>query len=152
MWRHRNGQPLLARRAADDSLCGGGGASVSDVSIEGSVLAANEAFYAAFNARDLDAMASLWARQSPVACVHPGWNVLTGREDVLTSWERILSNPDQARIVSGGASVNVIGSLGVVVCREFVGGTPLLATNLFVEEDGAWRMVHHHSGPVMQMG
>src|SRR5579883_2287878 len=69
------------------------------------VLAANGAFYAAFNARDMDAMASIWAARAPVACIHPGWNVLIGRDAVLDSWRGILSNPEQPRIVSAGASI-----------------------------------------------
>jgi len=35
-----------------------------------------------------------------------------------------------------------------VICRELVGGSPLAATNVFVREDGAWRLLHHQSGPV----
>jgi hypothetical protein len=36
----------------------------------------------------------------------------------------------------------------MVVCRELVGGSALVATNLFVLEGGRWRLFHHHSGPV----
>src|SRR5438309_276363 len=43
------------------------------------VLAANEAFYRAFNQKDSAAMSALWSESMDVACVHPGWNVLTGR-------------------------------------------------------------------------
>ena len=39
------------------------------------LLAANEAFYRAFASRDAEAMAGLWARTVPVACIHPGWDV-----------------------------------------------------------------------------
>lgn len=112
-------------------------------------LAANEAFYGAFVARDMAAMATLWARGHGVRCVHPGWNALIGREAVLESWRGILGNPEQPRIVSGGASVQVIGDVAVVTCRELVSGSPLVATNIFVREDGAWRLLLHHSGPVM---
>lgn len=115
------------------------------------VQAANEAFYAAFNAKDADAMEAVWARRLPVSCIHPGWNVLSGREAVIESWQAILANPDQPRIVSGGASVQLTEDVAIVVCRELVGGSPLAATNLFAREDGAWRMIHHHSGPVYQI-
>ncbi|MEK6609286.1 MAG: nuclear transport factor 2 family protein, partial [Myxococcota bacterium] len=50
---------------------------------EDDVLAANESFYAAFAARDADAMEALWATGVPVACVHPGWDAIRGREDVV---------------------------------------------------------------------
>ncbi len=119
---------------------------------EQAVLAANEAFYAAFNAKDIQAMELLWAREAHVACIHPGWNVLSGREQVMESWRGILLNEEQPRIVAGGASVHIVGDIAYVVCRELVAGSPLAATNLFVREAGEWRIAHHHSSPVALAG
>lgn len=115
------------------------------------VVAANEAFYRAFNQKDTGAMDALWARSTPVACIHPGWNVLVGRELVLESWLGILSNPSQPKIISGGATVMFLGDAAVVTCRELVAGTPLAATNIFVLESGTWKLAHHQSGPVSVM-
>jgi ketosteroid isomerase-like protein len=115
------------------------------------VLAANDAFYRAFNERDIPGMEALWASEAPVRCIHPGWNTLDGREDVLASWRAILSNPQQGKIVAGGAVEFVSGDVAIVTCRELVGGHPLAATNVFIREGGAWRLVHHHSSPVMQV-
>lgn len=115
------------------------------------VLTANETFYGAFNAKDVTAMDAIWARTAPVACVHPGWNIITGREEVMASWEAILSNPMQPRIVSGGARVLVPGEMAIVLCRELVAGSPLAATNIFVREAGGWKLVHHHSSPVARI-
>jgi ketosteroid isomerase-like protein len=112
------------------------------------VLAANEAFYAAFNQKDVAAMERAWSHQEHITCIHPGWNLLRGRDEVLESWRAILANPDQARIVVGGAGVTIMGGAGLVLCRELVGGMPLAATNLFVQEGGTWKLLHHHSGPV----
>ncbi len=112
------------------------------------VLAANAAFYAAFANRDEAAMDALWSRGVPVTCIHPGWNVLVGRDAVMESWEAILSNPEQPRIVGGGAQAQVLGETAIVTCRELVAGNPLAATNVFVREDGRWLLVHHHAGPV----
>ena len=39
---------------------------------ETEVLAANEAFYRAFDDGDREAMRRLWASRAPVVCVHPG--------------------------------------------------------------------------------
>ncbi len=36
--------------------------------------------------------------------------------------------------------------MAIVVCYETVGQFTLVATNVFVREEGAWRMVHHQSG------
>src|SRR5687768_1663332 len=93
-------------------------------------------------------MEALWASSVPVHCIHPGWNVLSGREPVIESWRRILSNEGQPKLVTGGAEATVVGEVAVVICREFVAGTPLAATNVFVLEEGSWKLAHHHSGPV----
>jgi len=118
------------------------------VNPEEAVLEANDAFYRAFNQKDAAAMDAVWARSTEVGCIHPGWNVLRGRDAVMESWTGILSNPAQPRIVSGHAAVIFLGEVAVVLCRELVAGSPLAATNLFVHEDGAWKLAHHHSGPV----
>jgi ketosteroid isomerase-like protein len=112
------------------------------------ILAANEEFYACFNRKEGDAMDAAWSQREDVSCIHPGWNVLLGREAVVDSWRAILANPNQPRIVVGGAEVTLAGDCGVVICRELVAGSPLAATNVFVREDGGWKLLHHQSGPV----
>jgi hypothetical protein len=57
---------------------------------EGRVLEANAAFYDAFAEGDYDRMGDLWARHAHVTCIHPGWDVLSGRTGVLASWRAIL--------------------------------------------------------------
>jgi hypothetical protein len=115
---------------------------------ETDVLAANEAFYQAFNQRDMAWMETLWASTAAVSCIHPGWNVLQGREAVLGSWRSILNNPGQPRIVAGGAIASVFDSIAIVICRELVAGSPLVATNVFVREEATWKLAHHQSGGV----
>lgn len=115
---------------------------------EGRVLAANQALYAAFNTRDLASMERLWAREAPVACVHPGWAAVHGRENVMATWRAILENPDQPRVVAGAAEAYVRGEAAWVVCRELVAGSPLAATNVFVLEEGEWRITQHHSSAI----
>lgn len=115
------------------------------------VLAANESFYRAFADMDYAAMDALWARTIGVACVHPLGELLLGREEVMDAWRAILANPDQPRVVSGGAEATVVGDMGFVVCREFVAGTPINATNIFAREGGVWRMTHHHSSPMVML-
>jgi ketosteroid isomerase-like protein len=115
------------------------------------VLAANEAFYASFNQKDGDAMDAVWSSRDDITCIHPGWNVLRGREAVVESWRAILNNPNQPRIVVGGAEVAFAGEGAIVICRELVAGSPLAATNVFVREDFGWKLVHHQSGPVSSL-
>ena len=114
------------------------------------MLEANDAFYAAFAHRDAEAMDALWAREAEVACLHPGWELLVGREAVVTSWRRIiLGGGAPPGIRCERASAHVVGDTAWVVCAEIVPGGALAATNVFVREDGAWRLAHHHSSPVM---
>ena len=111
------------------------------------VLAANAAFYEAFRGEDLAAMDALWARTAPVACVHPGWPPLVGREQVMESWRGILT-AGAPPIRAESPRVLQLGDVAYVICYEVVPGGRLVATNVFVREDGSWRMVHHHAGPV----
>jgi len=114
---------------------------------EQEVLFANEAFYRAFGDRDLHAMDALWSRENPVACVHPGWGALVGRGAVLESWASLLANPRSPTPACRAPRAFVCGAAAFVICFEELEGNFLLATNVFVREKSAWRMVHHQSGP-----
>jgi ketosteroid isomerase-like protein len=116
------------------------------------VLAANLEFYRAFTARDAAAMEALWARDLPVACTHPGWAPLRDRDSVIASWRRLLGTPDSPTVACQDEEVFLYGGFAIVICEEELPGNTLTATNVFAEEDGAWRLVHHHSGPVFQRG
>ncbi len=109
------------------------------------VLEANEAFYRAFAAHDAAAMERLWAQQHPVACIHPAWDVLDGRKDVVASWQAILDSPGAPEVSCSFAEAHVLGDAAFVVCHEVLPGARLAATNLFVREGGAWKIVHHQA-------
>ena len=113
------------------------------------VLAANLEFYRAFAARDLAAMDGLWAKAALVACIHPGWPALVDREAVIESWRGILSNPEAPRIVCYDERVFLYGDTALVICEEELGGGTLIASNLFVREDGSWRLAHHQAGQLV---
>jgi len=113
------------------------------------VLAANLEFYRAFTMHDVEAMDRLWARKATVLCTHPGWVPLAGRKAVMASWHGILSNPDAPLVMCHGDTAYLYGDIAVVQCEEELSGGHLAATNIFVKEDGAWRLVHHHSSPIL---
>lgn len=117
------------------------------------VLAANAAFYAAFTRRDLRALEELWAHRTDLACTHPGWEALVGRAAVLQSFRAILLGggaPATLRCVQ--PTVHLLGAdTAYVLCTEVVPGGSLAATNLFVREDGVWRLVHHHAAPIARL-
>lgn len=111
------------------------------------VLFANEAFYRAFADRDLRAMDEAWARSHPVACIHPGWEPLFGRDAELRSWQAILAGPQSPRIDCVAPRAFVLGAAAYVICFEDLDGGYLVATNVFVREGSLWRMIHHQAGP-----
>lgn len=122
---------------------------VSDMTdVERAVLAANTTFYDAFTRRDVGAMDAVWSARSPVACIHPGWSALLGRDPVMASWRAILEGPGAPAIHCADAVAHVLGDSAFVTCFEHVPGGQLVATNVFVREGGSWRMVHHQAGPV----
>ena len=111
------------------------------------IVAANEAFYAAFRNQDALAMDALWARHAPVACIHPGWGALLGRERVLASWLAIMAS-GAPQVRCHAPRVQLLGEVAYVICDELIDGNRLVATNVLVREDAAWRLVHHHAGQV----
>ena len=114
-------------------------------------LAANAAFYAAFAASDAERMDAVWARRAPVACVHPGWEVLVGRDPVMESWRRMFETGGAPPILCEKAVAHLLGPAAFVTCFERVPGAVLVATNLFVREEGKFRMVHHQAGPLTRL-
>jgi ketosteroid isomerase-like protein len=112
------------------------------------ILFANEAFYRAFADQDFPAMDELWSQSAPVACIHPGWDVLTERDAIMESWRAIFSNPDQPPIRFGNALAHLYGPVAFVTCVEALADSFLVATNFFRGEDGAWKLVHHRASPL----
>ncbi len=110
------------------------------------VLFANDAFYLAFANMDFQAMDEIWAAETQVTCIHPGWDPLSGRDEVMESWEAILSNPTATNITCKNPTVRVFDDFACVICHEVLEQGFLVATNLFVSEDGQWKIIHHQAG------
>lgn len=112
------------------------------------VLAKNRAFYASFRERDLLSMDELWARHAEVVCVHPGWQPLFGRAQVMASWKALLEQSELPAVTCEAARVFVTGDSALVVCEEVLSNGRLSATNLFIREGGEWLLLHHQAGPI----
>jgi ketosteroid isomerase-like protein len=120
------------------------------------VRAANSAFYAAFESRDLDQMSTVWEHSDRVSCVHPGWQVLRGWGAVAGSWFALFGGPQHLQFILTNEAVEVAGDVGWVTVDENlldgdqVAGT-VTALNVFVrDDDGVWRLIAHHGSPVAQ--
>jgi len=117
------------------------------------LLDANQAFYDAHEQRDLDAMIAVWSTGDDVVCVHPGWRILRGEREVLSSWAAIFGGGGRNQFIITNVEAFVRGDVGVVTCDENLvdgsAGATIAATNVFERRDGAWRMVAHHGSPVV---
>src|SRR5690554_6588025 len=114
---------------------------------EEAVMSANREFYRAFAAGDIVAMDALWAREQPVACIHPGGPVLGNRAIIMDSWASILLGPDRPKVQAQKVKVFLIGDTAFVNCYERLSDGLLAATNVFLRQDGSWRLVLHQSSP-----
>jgi ketosteroid isomerase-like protein len=113
-----------------------------------------QAFYQAFEARDIDAMMATWADDEEIVCIHPGGMRHVGYESVRQSFEQLFS--------SGNAKLNF--RLDQIVLLETVGLTmqstveyvqvadesargAAVATNVMMRTPSGWRVVCHHASP-----
>lgn len=138
---------LLALFIIALTLQSGPARAADDFSEKLAVIAANKAFYKAFRESDLDTLDALWAKDTKVSVIHPGWNAIIGREKVMHSWQRIIESGGAPPIYPVQPVVLFRDTSAVVLCYEKTGDSYLVATNIFVQEDGKWRIIHHHAGP-----
>ena len=124
----------------------------------------NRAFYAAFEARDLAAMGEVWECSDRATVTHPGWPTLRTWERVADSWRRIFAGTPYIQFFLTDEDVQVAGDVAWVTLFENIlqevggrggenpapalGEARVAATNVFVRNDGRWRMVVHHGSPV----
>lgn len=125
------------------------------------VRAANEAFYAAFEAGDIDAMDRMWVDGDDAVCVHPGGPTIRGARAIGRSWSLIMANTPYIQFILTDVEVSLRGDAAVVSCTENVltgderlgpnrfGGAKAFATNVFTRTAEGWRIWAHHSSPVL---
>jgi ketosteroid isomerase-like protein len=118
------------------------------------VLAANQAFYDAHEARSIDAMRDVWEHADRTVCVHPGWPILRTWPVIELSWRRIFDGPGRNQFILTDEAVAIEGDLAWVTLEENLVDTgatgTVAATNVFARSDtGIWKLVVHHGSPVL---
>lgn len=117
---------------------------------------ANAAFYAAHEARDLEAMATVWEHSPRAVCVHPGWPILRGWPVIEEAWRRIFEGPGRNQFIITNEEVMLDGDLAWITLDEnLVDGdqvTTVAATNVFVRTNTGWLMTLHHGSPIVVSG
>lgn len=111
-----------------------------------------QAFYQAFEARNLEAMMTVWAEDEEIVCVHPGGARLVGYDAVRHGWEQLFGSGqrlsfrlDQVVLIEtvGLATHSAIEHITVLGENNATGTAN--CTNVFVRTPNGWRMVLHHS-------
>jgi ketosteroid isomerase-like protein len=120
------------------------------------VVAANDRFYEAICALDLEEMDQIWAESGDVRCIHPGWDVVAGTQAVRESWQAIFESSPGLSVEPDEVEVSLFGDIAWVHCMErisLVGDEDeetsfARATNLFIRAGEGWRMILHHASPI----
>jgi ketosteroid isomerase-like protein len=123
---------------------------------EEKVLTANLAFYEALRSLDIARMEAVWLQEDWVRCLHPGWELLLGWDEVQRSWAAIFHSTSQMLISISRPLVQIVGDTAWVSCLEDVttaqtGGISsalIETTNIFVRHRGRWLLVHRHTTPL----
>jgi ketosteroid isomerase-like protein len=122
------------------------------------VLAANEAFYRAFEKKDISAMSIVWSQGTGSLCIHPGRNVLQGWKAIRDSWEQIFKNTNYIEIETDIIATEVRDNIAYVVLVENLlqvsrgrrVQAQSMATNIFERMANQWYLVSHHGSPIVR--
>lgn len=110
---------------------------------------ANERFYNAFRNGDYAAMSRIWGTGEHVQCIHPMAECIAGREDVLKSWQLILSG-GRLSITLEDVRVYATDTTGYVTAVEVVDAEDskgrIVATNVFERQGDEFKIVLHQGG------
>ena len=115
---------------------------------------AEEAFYQAFQAADLEAMMAVWADEEAIVCIHPMSQRLQGPQAVREGWQRIFESGATLRFDLTDVQYTQGSGLSVHCLQENITYGPrfeqqsvVLSTNVYAEFASGWRMVAHHASP-----
>jgi uncharacterized protein (TIGR02246 family) len=128
----------------------------SGMSDEQAVREANERFYMAMNALDIEEMDEVWMTDERAVCVHPGREAIIGYERIRESWVAIFSASGSMSIAASNERIQLSNDVAWVACTETISlmmeeglaAAAAQATNIFRQTDGRWRMILHHASPI----
>ena len=118
---------------------------------------ANQRFYDAFGALDIDLMEEVWEDSDQAMCVHPGWQPLVGWDPIRASWRGIFDNTMLMNFNIQYVTAVIEGECGWVTCFERIttvtqgqaSNFSTLVTNIFIRssqtQDHRWKMIAHHA-------
>jgi ketosteroid isomerase-like protein len=128
------------------------------MSAEDEVRKASQQFYAALNKMgngDASSLQDVWSHRADVTSMHPIGGREVGWDAVRTSFGQVAAQARDARIELKDQLVRTDGDvaweLGVERGTFVLGGQSLTlehrVTNVYRQEAGEWKIVHHHTDP-----
>ncbi|MEL7542289.1 MAG: nuclear transport factor 2 family protein [Pseudomonadota bacterium] len=116
---------------------------MADAAAKSDVQRANDRFYDAVRTGHFARLDALWSRERPVSVKHPGWPLQRGRDDVMASWAEIFVAGNAPDVWPLEEIIIMSDRTALVYCTEVLGNASISATNVFVWEDGDWRLTQH---------
>lgn len=109
-------------------------------------------FYAAFNGRDLEAMARNWETSDEIAMDNPLGGIKRGWNKIRGVYERLFSGPARVYVEFHDYSLHETPEMFYVVGRErghFARDgerieLAIRTSRVFRKRNGSWHQVHHH--------
>jgi ketosteroid isomerase-like protein len=124
------------------------------------VAAANFGFEHALAARDINAMAKVWAPETNVLAIHPSSKaVIVGWEAVRKSWEGVFDRFTEINVSMKEPQIRISENVAWIVGIEAAEGKlksgdqarfAAFTTNMYEKRNGRWLMVLHASSRVPQ--
>jgi ketosteroid isomerase-like protein len=129
---------------------------------ESEILAASQKFYAALNRMlngDAGPLGDIWSHSSAVSTMHPIGGREVGWDQVRKSWEQVAKISGGGQVKLSEQLIQVVGDvayeLGVEHGKFMLAGQQVTGdcrvTNIYRQESGTWKVVHHHTDPAQAM-
>ena len=112
-----------------------------------------QAFYQAFEARDIDAMMATWADDEDIVCVHPGGARYVGYDAVRAAFEQIFASDRKLTFrLEQPVMIETVGLAMQSAVERLRAGDEgprgaAIATNVLMRTPYGWRVVCHHASP-----
>jgi ketosteroid isomerase-like protein len=126
------------------------------MSADDDVKAASAQFYAALNRMltgQQGSMEGIWSHGATVTTMHPIGGREVGWDNVRPTWDQVASLPSGGQVALAEQVLSVAGDTAYEVGYERGHGTlagervdiDQRVTNIYRRENGAWKVVHHHT-------
>lgn len=110
------------------------------------ILSANQEFFAAFKARDIERMSNLWHSGDHSCCIHQAKRPVHGHQAVMESWTRAFRERKRRNADYTTQSVVIRDNIGRIVVTSEKANSVI--TNFFERTPQGWRMWCHQEGAI----